>query len=89
MASIGNGIVVKKELRTCIVDKKKGLFHQWVDKSNVIGQSALAISHGGHNGGQISYTVGLVEHEDGTIHEYKPTSIKFTDNKSLEYHFEG
>ena len=42
---------------------------------------------GGHAAGQISETFGIVEYEDGTIHEVEPTQIRFADNAMREYAF--
>ena len=40
---------------------------------------------GGAPGGQISYTLGLVEFEDGSVSEVSPYKIRFLDNKTAEY----
>lgn len=63
-------------LRSCIVVDKKAYFHRWIDKSKIIDPSPMI---GGHNGGVIKFTVGLVEYEDGSVHECYPHEIKFTD----------
>lgn len=42
---------------------------------------------GGHPGGQISATFGLVEYEDGTMHEVEPQNIRFVDGRINEYGF--
>lgn len=62
----------------------KALFHCWSYRSEVVGESPL---RGGHPGGQISDTFGLVEYEDGTMHEVKPQNIRFVDGKINEYGF--
>jgi hypothetical protein len=43
---------------------------------------------GGHNGGILKYTVGIIEYEDGVVTECYPHEIKFTDTKIKEYCFE-
>lgn len=63
----------------------KALFHQWSVIQSVMEPSWAM---GGHPGGQIQYTVGIVEYEDGTIHECYPLNIKFIDGKINEYCFE-
>ena len=62
----------------------KALFHCWSHKSELVGESPC---YGGHPDGQISETFGIVEYEDGTIHEVDPTSIRFVDNAMSEYAF--
>mgnify|MGYP005762252109 FL=1 len=62
----------------------KALFHCWSHKSEVVGESTLC---GGHSGGQISATFGLVEYEDGTMHEVEPHNIRFVDGRINEYGF--
>ena len=64
----------------------KALFHYWGHRSEVVGESPL---RGGHPGGQVSATFGIVEYEDGTIHEVEPTQIRFVDNAMNEYTFPG
>ena len=62
----------------------KALFHCWNHKSELVGESPC---YGGHPAGQISQTFGIVEYEDGTIHEAEPTQIRFVDNAMSEYAF--
>lgn len=84
MASLPEIKISQNEYRPCFVNDKKALFHKWNDFANTIGDS-LAV--GGHTAGQIKYTLGLVEYEDGTVAEVVPYDIKFTDNKMKEYDF--
>ena len=42
---------------------------------------------GGHSAGQLAATFGIVEYEDGTVHECYPQEIRFCDNKLEEYYF--
>ena len=42
---------------------------------------------GGHPGGVIRATFGLVEFDDGTVNEVPPQKIVFCDNKVQEYAF--
>lgn len=62
------------EYRPCIVGGRRALFHRWADQAHVAPPSVL---RGGHPGGQIWRTVGVVEYEDGTVHEAYPHEIRF------------
>lgn len=81
MASLTQEIVVKKEYRPCMIDGKKALFHKWSDEAEIVPPSNLI---GGHAGGVIKATFGLIEYEDGTIHKAYPEEIVFCDNKLKE-----
>jgi len=74
-------------LRPCIVDDRKGLFHGWYYVAEVVEPS---IRVGGHMGGQLAATLGMVEFENGEIQLIRPTSIKFIGSRRLmqEYCFE-
>ena len=61
-------------LRRCLVGDKKGWFHRWSDYSEVIPPSPMI---GGHNGGQIQCTYGVVERENGTVVLVEPMKIVF------------
>lgn len=71
-----NEIIIKHELRPCIVNGLKSLFHGWEQRSEVIPPSPLK---GGHSGGEIKLTLGIIEREDGTIHKAYPEEIRFID----------
>ena len=64
------------EQRPCTVDGKKAVFHRWHEICNVV-EAGIAI--GSHPAGQIKYTLGTVEFEDGTVQEVAPHKIKFKD----------
>ena len=70
-------VTIQPPLRMCIVKDKLAYFHTWSFKSNVIEPSPLV---GGHSGGVISYTVGIVEFEDGRVRECLPPEIRFIEN---------
>ncbi len=74
-------------LRPCTVDDRKGLFHGWYYYAEVFEPS---ISLGGHIGGPIATTLGMVEFENGEIQLIRPTSIRFIGSRRLmqEYCFE-
>lgn len=73
---LNNEIIIKHELRPCIVNGLKSLFHGWEQRSEVIPPSPLK---GGHSGGEIKLTLGIIEREDGTIHKAYPEEIRFVD----------
>ena len=85
-------INIKLPLRPCMVanrkggDERKALFHCWNQWSDVVGESIL---EGGHKGGQVSETYGIVEFDDGIVQSVCPQLIRFLDNPFVEYMWEG
>lgn len=73
------------EYRACVVKGKNALFHRWADKAQTVGESPL---RGGHSSGQVWLVVGIIEYEDGTVHEAYPYEIRFLDGKLNEYCFD-
>lgn len=69
------------EYRLCEVDGKKALFHKWNDYSQVVEESPLI---GGAPAGEIKYTLGLVEFENGVVDEVSPRRITFKDGLFAE-----
>lgn len=57
---------------------EKALFHCWTDKSQVVEPSMM---RGGHNGGIIMCTYGIVEFKNGRVCEVLPSQIRFLDTK--------
>lgn len=84
MAGLDGRIEIGIDYRPCKVHMFKGLFHCWSHRSELVGESPL---RGGHPGGQISATFGLVEYEDGTMHEVEPKDIRFVDGRINQYGF--
>ena len=80
MASMLEGLVTfsNSEYRPCVVNNKKAVFHRWHEFCNVV-EAGIAV--GSHPAGQIKYTLGTVEYEDGTIEEVAPHKIQFCDDK--------
>ena len=74
-------ITVKTELRVCIVNGQKALFHRWDQRSEIVEPSLM---RGGHQC-VVVQVVGIIELEDGTIHEAYPWKIRFLDGKVGEY----
>lgn len=83
MSSFLDGLVSfsNSEYRPCIVNGRKAVFHRWHEFCNVVEASPLI---GGAPAGQIKYTLGTVEFEDGTVEEVAPHRIKFNDFKVEE-----
>lgn len=77
-------------MRPCMVRDKdkeqKAMFHCWSHRSDVVDASPMI---GGHPGGVVAYTVGIVELENGAVCSYYPNHIRFLDTKALmeQYHF--
>lgn len=63
--------------RPCLVNDEECLFHAWENFMQPIEPSYLVC---GHHGGQVAYTLGLVEKADGTVHKVYPSAIKFVDS---------
>lgn len=71
---MANGdIKISMELRPCIINGKKALFHLWIKKKDIIMKS--------------EYIDGLVEFIDGTVEEIRADKIRFCDSKIKEYYF--
>ena len=68
------------QYRLCEINGEIGYFHGWEVISNVISPSPMI---GGHPGGQISETYGIVEFPDRIV-EVRPTQIRFRDGISRE-----
>ena len=60
--------------------QRKALFHKWDEIKQVIDASPMI---GGHPGGQIAYTLGIVEFMDGTVGQVSPGYIKFLDTEEF------
>lgn len=84
MAELVSEIKISMEVRPCIVNECKALFHRWSEHADVIGPSLLK---GGHNGGEVRYTVAIVEFEDGSVAEVWPRDIRFLDHPHENYIF--
>ena len=78
-------ITITSELRPCIVSGKKGLFHRWVDRSEIVAPSYMV---GGHGGGVVKSTFAIVEFEDGSVKEYYPCELNFCGTSHKDYSFE-
>lgn len=73
--------------RPCIVTRapdvtEKCLFHCWSTESNVIPPS---LTKGGHDGGQVSTTVAILEFEDGHLEKHGIEAFKFSDMSFLQW----
>ena len=79
MASLDSLITISNsEYRICMVGNKKAVFHRWHEFCNVVEASPMI---GGAPAGQVKYTLGTVEFEDGRIEEVAPHRIKFMDGR--------
>lgn len=68
--------LVSNMYRPCYAKGERGLFHCWADVAEVVAPSML---RGGHNGGQLRMTYGIVELQDGRVKLYEPKDIRFAD----------
>ena len=65
---------ITESLRRCEVDGKAALFHRWCDISEIVPPSVMV---GGHGGGVVQDTFGIVEYLDGSVARVKPERIVF------------
>lgn len=75
MASMPNEIILKNELRPCLIDNRfKAMWHAWTQRP----------ARGRE--GEIAVHLALVEWEDGSMDEVLPTRVRFLDtgNKMRE-----
>lgn len=70
----------KNRLRLCKVTKResqeKAIFHKWVEERQLQNASPMI---GGHPGGEIASTLGIVEYKDGKVEKVFPEQIRFLD----------
>ena len=95
MAKSFNEITITAERRLCVVKERVGYFHGWEHYSDVFAPSLLK---GGHPGGTVARTYGLVEftlpecnNEATGVERVSPTDIVFLDDetaKTLQWHQE-
>lgn len=73
-------IFLETKLRPCYVkineDEVKALFHGWDYQSYPIEPSPMV---GGHPGGVMAYTQGIVEMIHGEVKTVNPNTIRFAD----------
>lgn len=68
----------QSEYRRCNVNGRKALFHRWHEFCKVVEAAPMI---GGASAGQIKYTLGTVEYEDGSVEEVAPHKIIFEDER--------
>lgn len=76
--------ITYSDYRLCLVNGKKALFHRWEDRAQTVPESHL---RGGPSAGQVWAVLGIVEYEDGTVHEAYPCEIIFIDDEFKKYAF--
>lgn len=64
------------ETRPCIYNDQRAIFHRWCVEQYVIEPSIMV---GGGNGGQVSYTLALIELCSGEVLRVSPEKIRFAD----------
>lgn len=71
----------KNNLRPCLVNGERALFHLWAPQAYVVEPSIMRDSPGG----QVYNLWGLVEMENGSMQGVPPESIRFLDSKHKKY----
>ena len=78
MASMPNEIILKIELRPCLIDNRfKAMWHAWTQRP----------ARGRE--GEIAVNLALVEWEDGSMDEVLPTRVRFLDTAHKMSKMEG
>lgn len=70
-----------KDLRPCIANGKKALFHTFEQFSKIVPPSIMV---GGDSGGVMAEVFAIVEYEDGTVGRAYISELTFTDRKPPE-----
>lgn len=90
MGALDGKITIEKELRPCIVHIPEISYKSWNCKEQkmeiVVKRKEETHKSLFHCWNPITGK-GIVEYEDGTIHEVEPTQIRFVDNAMREYVF--
>ena len=94
MSALDGKITIEKELRPCMVKIQKQVKKHIAKPANTItGEMTLYTEESEREIKDLFHCWhpvtgnGIVEYEDGTIHEVKPTYIQFVDNAMSEYAF--
>lgn len=71
---------IQYRYRPCIYisENEKCLFHVWEHFSEPIAPTPF---RGGHQGGQVSRLLGVIERPNGTLVRVLPKEIQFVDNE--------
>ena len=90
MAALDGKITIERELRPCIVHIHGISYKSWDNEKQemkhlikIKEKAKKSLFHCWHP----LTGDAIVEYEDGTIHEVKPTQIRFVDNAIGEYAF--
>ena len=83
-------IVIRQELRPCLVGNRKCLFHKWVTGYHP--RANHLVDEDGEDYCEVMICetpMALVEYEDGTVTTESAEAVKFADSKGLfgEYAF--
>lgn len=80
MARVHDTITIRSELRPCYVNGEPCLFHKWI--TDYQPRSTHMIDEDGEDNWEVAIyevTMGLVEHENGTVSMESVQLIKFAD----------
>lgn len=85
MGGFSTEIIIRHEPRPCwYKHTQKAMFHKWCDIAQVLEPSPLVY---GHKGGQLWYTVALIELQTGEMVKVMPEDIIFADDKFSDMFF--
>ena len=72
-------ITITIELRPCLANGKKALFHKWIKEFSDFDYASES--------GWTEKVYGLIEYEDGTLGKVNYENIQFVDEKIRGYYF--
>lgn len=77
MARLQN-IEIKQELRPCMVNGRRALFHRWADSARPVAPLGVEVDETTQRY-QLHNVHGIVEYADGTVARVWPSDIQFID----------
>lgn len=84
MATLNSEIIITEQLRPCLVNGKKALFHKWVELAKPVPPSFI---NNRDCGGQLTTPYGIIELEDGQCTFANVNDIKFIPLNFNDYAF--
>lgn len=84
MAKLFQKVEVKQELRPCMVNGRRALFHRWADGARPVTPRGVEADETTQRY-QLYNVHGIVEYEDGEVARVWPSDIRFIDSDFDQY----